>query len=106
MLRRNRPRQNWARRLADPEEKLLFSPPRPDRLERPRAFSGPFRHPLNALGLSQAQDAALALASCPVDLIVASPLVRALRTAEIVAQRIGKPVLLDDDLKDLRNADA
>jgi broad specificity phosphatase PhoE len=63
-------------------------------------FQGHSDIPLNALGLSQAQDAALALAGCPVDVIVASPLVRARKTAEIVAQNLGKAVLLDDDLKE------
>jgi broad specificity phosphatase PhoE len=52
------------------------------------------------VGLSQARDAATILARCPVDLIVASPLIRARKTAEIVAERLGKPLLVDDDLKE------
>jgi broad specificity phosphatase PhoE len=63
-------------------------------------FQGHSDIPLNALGLSQARDAALALARCPIDLVVASPLVRAARTAEIVNERLGKPIIFDDGLKE------
>jgi broad specificity phosphatase PhoE len=40
-------------------------------------FQGHADIALNPLGISQAQRAAEALAGCPVDMIVASPLVRA-----------------------------
>ena len=63
-------------------------------------FQGHSDIPLNELGLTQAHDAAAILARCPVDLIVASPLIRARKTAEIVAERIGKPLLFDDELKE------
>lgn len=63
-------------------------------------FQGHSDIPLNALGLAQARDAAKILAGCPVDLIVASPLIRARKTAEIVAERIGKPLQFDDELKE------
>jgi broad specificity phosphatase PhoE len=63
-------------------------------------FQGHSDIPLNATGLSQARAAALALACCPIDIVVASPLVRAARTAEIVNERLGKPILFDDELKE------
>jgi broad specificity phosphatase PhoE len=63
-------------------------------------FQGHTDIPLNDFGLSQAQDAAKALARCPVDLIIASPLMRARKTAEIVAEHLGKPLLVDDALKE------
>src|ERR1041384_5399555 len=63
-------------------------------------FQGHSDIPLNELGLAQAYDAAKILANCPIDLIVVSPLIRARRTAEIVSEQLGKPLLLDDELKE------
>jgi broad specificity phosphatase PhoE len=63
-------------------------------------FQGHTDIPLNEVGLSQAHDAATILARCPVDLIIASPLIRARKTAEIVARHLDKPLLVDDDLKE------
>jgi broad specificity phosphatase PhoE len=63
-------------------------------------FQGHSDIPLNATGLSQACEAARALAGCPIDRVVASPLIRAARTAEIVNERLGKPIVFDDALKE------
>jgi broad specificity phosphatase PhoE len=63
-------------------------------------FQGHTDMPLTAAGVQQAQDAAQALAHCPVDLIVASPLIRALKTAAIVAERLDKPLFVDSELKE------
>jgi broad specificity phosphatase PhoE len=63
-------------------------------------FQGHTDIPLNDVGLSQAHAAATTLARCSVDLIIASPLIRARRTAEIVAKHLGKPLLVDDELKE------
>jgi broad specificity phosphatase PhoE len=63
-------------------------------------FQGHTDIALNEVGLSQAHAAATILARCPVDLIVASPLIRARKTAEIVADHLGKPLLVDDALKE------
>jgi broad specificity phosphatase PhoE len=63
-------------------------------------FQGHSDIPLNALGLSQADDAARLLAPCPIDLVVASPLVRARKTAEIVNAQLRKPLEIDDGLKE------
>ncbi len=65
-------------------------------------FQGHTDIPLNELGLTQARDAAERLAPCQIDLIAASPLLRARKTAEIVAERLGKPLVFDDDLKERR----
>ena len=45
--------------------------------------------PLTVKGEAQAHDLAATLASKPVDLIVASPLIRAMKTAEIIAGQLG-----------------
>jgi broad specificity phosphatase PhoE len=65
-------------------------------------FQGHTDIPLNEVGLAQARDAARILGQCPIDLIVASPLIRARKTAEIVSERLGKPLLFDDELKERR----
>jgi broad specificity phosphatase PhoE len=65
-------------------------------------FQGHTDISLNEVGLAQARDAARILGQCPIDLIVASPLIRARKTAEIVSERLGKPLLFDDELKERR----
>jgi probable phosphoglycerate mutase/uncharacterized phosphatase len=65
-------------------------------------FQGHTDIPLNAVGLAQAEAAAEALANCGVELIVASPLIRAHTTAEIVAARLGKELEFDDELMERR----
>src|ERR1700722_10208985 len=61
-------------------------------------FQGHSDIPLNAQGLAQARSAAQIMADRSVDLIVASPLIRALKTAAIVAEAIGKPLRIDSEL--------
>jgi 2,3-bisphosphoglycerate-dependent phosphoglycerate mutase len=63
-------------------------------------FQGHTDVPLNDRGISQAHDAARALAPCSIDIIVASPLIRALKTAAIVAEFMGKPLFIDSELKE------
>lgn len=53
---------------------------------------------LNGTGRAQARAAAEALSREPIERIVASPLTRALRTAEAVADRLGLPVSCDAGL--------
>lgn len=57
--------------------------------------------PLNAVGVAQARRAALALVDRGIVTIVASPLSRALRTAEIVAEALQLPVATDDGLMEV-----
>jgi len=56
--------------------------------------------PLNATGREQARAAVAALARMPIDRIVASPLVRAYETAEIVNGGLQKPITTDVGLKE------
>ena len=57
--------------------------------------------PLNPIGIAQARAAAEQLRHKGIKTIVASPLSRARVTAEIVAEVLGLPVLLDPDLKEV-----
>ncbi len=57
--------------------------------------------PLNKVGLLQAEREALTLRASGIATIVASPLVRARRTAEIVAAELRLPVQLDHDLAEV-----
>jgi probable phosphoglycerate mutase len=54
--------------------------------------------PLNATGIAQAQAAAACLARVAINRIVASPLIRAVATAAIVAERLQKPIHIDRGL--------
>jgi probable phosphoglycerate mutase len=57
--------------------------------------------PLNQVGVMQAERAARTLRTARIATIVASPLVRARRTAEIVAAPLDLPVALDPDLAEV-----
>ena len=57
---------------------------------------------LNADGINQSQAAATALAGVPVGEVLASPLVRAVQTAEIIAGQYGIEVARDPRLTDFR----
>jgi broad specificity phosphatase PhoE len=63
-------------------------------------FQGHTDKPLTELGVSQAHLAAQALANCPVDMLVTSPLMRALHTAAIVAEHLDRPLFVDGELKE------
>ena len=57
--------------------------------------------PLNETGLAQAREAAERLHGKGITTIIASPLSRARVTAEIVAERLGLPVTIDPDLREV-----
>ncbi|WP_137126377.1 histidine phosphatase family protein [Roseomonas sp. HF4] len=57
--------------------------------------------PLNAIGVMQAARAAEAMRGRGIATIVASPLERALRTAEAVAEMLSLPVATDADLQEV-----
>jgi ribonuclease H / adenosylcobalamin/alpha-ribazole phosphatase len=64
-----------------------------------RRFAGRGDVPLTDVGMQQAAAAAARLgARGGIDLVVSSPLARALRTAEIVAEAAGAALLVDEDL--------
>jgi broad specificity phosphatase PhoE len=54
--------------------------------------------PLNATGIAQAHAAAECLACVPINRIVASPLIRAVATATIVAEKLQKPIHIERGL--------
>jgi len=57
--------------------------------------------PLNDKGIAQARELAKKVTELgEVDLIIASPMKRARKTAEIVGDVIGKPVLIDERLRE------
>jgi broad specificity phosphatase PhoE len=61
-------------------------------------YQGQSDIPLNATGIAQAHAAADRLARIPIDRVVSSPLIRALATATIVAEKLHKPLHLDRGL--------
>jgi probable phosphoglycerate mutase/uncharacterized phosphatase len=61
-------------------------------------FQGRTDNPLNEDGLAQAHEAASMLRGTGISRIVASPLVRAARTAEIIADAISVPLAIDDGI--------
>ncbi|RBQ19889.1 bifunctional RNase H/acid phosphatase [Spongiactinospora rosea] len=71
-------------------------------LSAERRFSGVGDPELTPTGVAQAEAAAARLARKPydIDVIVTSPLTRARATADIVAARVGAPVIVDDGLRE------
>ena len=61
-------------------------------------FQGRTDIPLNDDGIAQAQAAAARLQDVPFDRVVASPLIRALKTAEIISSARDKPLAIDDGI--------
>ena len=61
-------------------------------------FQGLTNIPLNDEGIAQAQAAAGRLRDVRLDYVVSSPLIRAVKTAEIIAAASGKPVAVDAGL--------
>jgi broad specificity phosphatase PhoE len=66
-----------------------------------RRFQGHADPPLNATGRKQAQMLADELADVQIDVIYTSDLVRARETAEIVAARVGVPVVALSELREI-----
>lgn len=56
---------------------------------------------LNETGIIQAKDAASRLNGVAFDVIYSSPLSRALKTAQIIAERRGTPIITDDRLVEM-----
>lgn len=68
-------------------------------------ISGQGAVPLNAHGLEQARLAAQVLDPLGVTHVVSSPVVRARQTAEIIAQRLGKSISTEPDLREVGYGD-
>ncbi len=63
-----------------------------------RRFQGRTDNKLNENGINQAHEVAEKLANEPLDLIICSPLIRAIQTAEIINKKRGIPILFDENL--------
>jgi probable phosphoglycerate mutase len=72
------------------------------RLSPEHRFSGQRDLPLSATGMRQAQAAACRLAATgvPIDVVVSSPLLRAVTTAAFVTDKLGLTMVIDDDLRE------
>lgn len=68
---------------------------------RQKILQGQIDIPLNDCGIAQAHSAASLLKDKGIASIVSSPLKRALKTAEIIAQIISCPIKIVDDLKEV-----
>lgn len=66
-----------------------------------RRRQGRLDSPLTAAGQADARRLAVAAAAAGVSVLYSSPLGRALRTAEVVSERIGIPVVIADDLTEI-----
>ena len=64
-----------------------------------KVFAGSREYPLTALGEAQARETAEYIKdSFSVDLVVTSPLSRARRTGQIIAEAVGAPTIVEDGL--------
>ncbi len=66
-----------------------------------RRWQGHTDQPLNDTGRGQAAELAALLVDTPIRAVYASDLVRARETAEIVAARLGMPVFVDRELREV-----
>ena len=92
-------RANWISARGEPTVTLLLRHGQTPMSVQKR-YSGRTDAPLTDAGVQQAAAAAKRLASAGIDAIVASPLQRAVRTAEEVAAATGLPVLTDDGFRE------
>jgi ribonuclease H / adenosylcobalamin/alpha-ribazole phosphatase len=89
--------QGWGTTTGPPTVTLLLRHGQTE-LSTERRFSGRDDVPLTTEGLKQARLAGRRFASSTVDVIVTSPLQRARRTAEAVAEATGAALVVDHDL--------
>jgi ribonuclease H / adenosylcobalamin/alpha-ribazole phosphatase len=90
----------WDNPAADPTTTVLLRHG-DTRLSPEHRFSGQRDLPLSAAGTRQAQAAACRLANgVPIDVVVSSPLQRAVATAAIAARKLGLTAVIDDDLRE------
>ena len=68
-------------------------------------YQGQDDPPLNAKGLAQARELANALREVPLDVLVSSPLRRAYRTAEILAEALELPLHVEPRLMEINQGD-
>ena len=95
----------WDNPTADPTTTILLRHG-DTRLSPEHRFSGLLDLPLSANGTRQAKAAAGRLAAgAPIDVVVSSPLQRALDTAVIAAAELGLTPVTDDDLRETHFGD-
>ena len=68
-------------------------------------YQGQADMPLNEAGIRQAEEAAAQVAHLPISAIYTSDLVRARRTAEIIAARLGLPLQQDTRLREIHQGE-
>lgn len=66
---------------------------------RQHIYMGQTDIPLNNFGIQQARQAAKLLESVEFASIASSPLMRAIHTAQIITEKVLKPITIIDDLK-------
>jgi broad specificity phosphatase PhoE len=88
-----RSRTNWMPAQGEPTATLLLR-------HGQKRYAGRSDVPLTEVGLQQAAAAAKRLASAGIDVIVASPLLRARQTAGEVVATTGAPVVTDDGFRE------
>jgi ribonuclease H / adenosylcobalamin/alpha-ribazole phosphatase len=94
-----RDRTNWLSAQSDPTVTVLLRHGQTTMSVQER-YSGRSDVPLTDLGVQQAHAAARRLASAGIGVIVTSPLMRAIRTAEEVAAITSAPVVADDGFRE------
>jgi broad specificity phosphatase PhoE len=94
-----RPRTNWTPAQGEPTVTLLLRHGQTPMSVQKR-YAGSTDVPLTETGVDQAAAAAKRLASAGLSAIVASPLQRAVRTAEQVAAVTGLPVVTDEGFRE------
>jgi ribonuclease H / adenosylcobalamin/alpha-ribazole phosphatase len=94
-----RPRSFWQSAQGEPTVTLLLRHGQTP-MSVQRRYAGRSDVPLTDAGLQQAAAAAKRLASARLDVIVASPLRRAVQTAQEVAAVTGAPVATDDGFRE------
>ena len=95
----------WDSPAADPTTTILLRHG-DTRLSPEHRFSGLGDFPLSASGIRQSQAAARRLATrAPIDVVVSSPLQRAVDTAVIAAAELGLTAVTDDDLRETNFGD-
>jgi ribonuclease H / adenosylcobalamin/alpha-ribazole phosphatase len=94
-----RGRTNWVPAQSDPTVTTLLRHGQTPMSVQKR-YAGVSDVPLTDTGVRQAAAAARRLASAGIGVIVASPLLRAVRTAEEVAAATGAPVMTDEGFRE------
>ena len=81
--------------------KILFVRHGETNLNNPRRMQGISDNELNENGIKQANIVKKIINNEDVDLIIVSPLKRAMQTAEIINSKINKKIIIDDRIKEM-----